>query len=522
MATTPLARPDLARPDIDPARIAALASIVTGSAGHHEVVSPLDGRSLATLPRSDEADVDRALAAARAAQAAWAQRPLHERRAILRRAGRLFLAHRDELLDLIQLENGKNRLSAFEEVSDVALTAAYYSRTSRRLLRPHRRRGVIPVLTSVREFRVPKGVVGIISPWNYPLMLAVADAIPALIAGNGVVLKPDSATPLSALAAVELLREAGVPADLVGVVVGAGSVLGPRLIDGVDYVMFTGSTATGRIIAEQCGRQLIGCSAELGGKNPLIVLADADIDRAAHGAVQACFSNSGQLCVSIERIYVEDAAYDAFAAAFARRVSAMRIGVGLEWEADIGTLTSAAQLAVVTAHVDDAVAKGATVLAGGKARPDIGPYAYEPTVLAGVTEDMDVARTETFGPVVSLYKVADSDEAVRLANDSQYGLNASVWSRRRGADVARRVYAGTVSVNEGYAAAWGSTDSPMGGVKDSGLGRRHGDEGLLKYTEPQAVLRQRIASVAPPDRVSGAAYARFMSRAVALLTRVRP
>lgn len=512
----------LARPDIDPARLAALASIVTGTAGQHEVSSPLDGRTLATLPASNEADVDRALAAARAAQAPWAERSLGERRAILRRAGRLFLAHRDELLDLIQLENGKNRLSAFEEVSDVALTAAYYARTARRLLRPRHRRGVIPVLTSVREFRSPKGVVGIISPWNYPLMLAVADAIPALIAGNGVVLKPDSATPLSALAAVEVLREAGVPADLFGVVLGAGSTLGPCLIDGVDFVMFTGSTATGRIIAEQCGRRLIGCSAELGGKNPLIVLADADIDRAAHGAVQACFSNSGQLCVSIERIYVEDGVFDAFADAFARRVSAMRIGVGLDWEADIGTLTSAVQLAGVSAHVDDAVAKGATVLAGGKARPDIGPYVYEPTVLEGVTDDMTVARTETFGPVVSLYRVADADEAVRLANDSPYGLNASVWSRRRGAGVARRVRAGTVSVNEGYAAAWGSTDAPMGGVKDSGLGRRHGDEGLLKYTESQVVLRQRIASVAPPDRVSDEAYARFMSRALPLLTRVRP
>lgn len=512
----------LARPDIDTVRVAALASIVTGSAGSHEVVSPLDERPLATVPRSDEADVDSALAAAREAQAEWALRPLRERRAILRRAGHLFLAHQDELMDLIQLENGKNRLSAFEEVADVALTAAYYAHSSRRLLRPRRKRGVIPVLTSVRELRVSKGVVGVISPWNYPVMLAVADAIPALIAGNGVVLKPDSATPLCALASVELLREAGVPADLVGVVIGAGSALGPRLIDGVDYMMFTGSTATGRIIAEQCGRRLIGCSAELGGKNPLIVLADADIDRVAHGAVQACFSNSGQLCVSIERIYVEDAAYDAFVAAFTRRVSAMRLGVGLDWSADIGTLTSADQLAVVSGHVDDAVAKGATVLAGGKARPDIGPFAYEPTVLAGVTDDMAVARQETFGPVVSLYRVADADEAVRLANDSRYGLNASVWSRRRGAGVARRVAAGAVSINEGFAAAWGSTDAPMGGFKDSGLGRRHGDEGLLKYTEPQAVLRQRLASVAAPDRVSDQTYAKFMSRALALLTRVRP
>lgn len=512
----------LARPDLDPVRVNALASIVTGASGDHEVVSPLDGRLLATLPCSSPDDVDRALAAARAAQGEWAQRPLRERRAILRRAGRLFLAHQDELLDLIQLENGKNRLSAFEEVGDVVLTAAYYARTARRLLRPQRRRGIIPVLTQVRDHRVPKGVVGVISPWNYPLMLSVADAIPALIAGNAVVLKPDSATPLCALAAVELLREAGVPADLVGVAIGSGSELGPRLIDGVDYMMFTGSTATGRIIAEQCGRRLIGCSAELGGKNPLIVLADADIDRAAHGAVQACFSNTGQLCVSIERIYIEDAAYDAFAEAFARRSRAMTLGVGLDWEADIGTLTSADQLAGVSAHVDDAVAKGATVLAGGKARPDIGPFVYEPTVLEGVTEDMDVARTETFGPVVSLYRVADADEAVRLANDSPYGLNAAVWSRRRGAGVARRVVAGTVSVNEGYAAAWGSTDAPMGGFKESGLGRRHGDEGLLKYTEPQAVLRQRVAAVAPPDRVSDEAYARFLSRALALLTRVRP
>ena len=320
----------------------------------------------------------------------------------------------------------------------------------------------------------------------------MSDAIPALLAGNGVVLKPDAHTPFTALVAVELLSEAGLPRELFHVVTGPGPLLGPPLIEKVDYLMFTGSTATGRLIAEQCGRRLIGFSAELGGKNPMLVLADANLDKTVDGATRACFSNSGQLCISTERLYVEDAIYDQFVPAFINRVTSMRLGAGLTWDAEMGSLISQQQLDIVTRHVDDAVAKGARILAGGKARPDLGPLFYEPTILEGVTDDMDLAHHETFGPVVALHRVRDADHAIQRANHTRYGLNASIWSTpARGAQLATHIHAGTVNVNDGYSATWASYDAPMGGMKDSGTGRRHGREGILKYTQSQTIAVQR-------------------------------
>jgi succinate-semialdehyde dehydrogenase / glutarate-semialdehyde dehydrogenase len=259
----------------------------------------------------------------------------------------------------------------------------------------------------------------------------------------------------------------------------------------------------GREVAERCGRRLVGCSLELGGKNALIVLEDADLDRAAEAAVRDCFTGAGQLCVSMERLYVVESVHDAFLDRFLQRVRRLRLGTALDYSVDVGSLLSSAQLERVTAHVDDAVARGATVLAGGRPRPDVGPLFYQPTVLAGVTEDMALCRDETFGPVVAVRSVADEHEAVRLANDSAYGLHGGVWTRdvARGRRLAVRLESGTVSVNETYGAAWGATAAPMGGRKDSGLGRRHGLEGLLKYTEPQTVAVQRLVPFAPPDTV---------------------
>jgi succinate-semialdehyde dehydrogenase/glutarate-semialdehyde dehydrogenase len=319
---------------------------------------------------------------------------------------------------------------------------------------------------------------------------------------------------------VHLLREAGLPDDVFGVVTGPGTLLGPAMIDAVDYLMFTGSTATGRTVAARCAQRLIGFSAELGGKNPMLVLDDADVERAVEGAVNACFSNSGQLCISIERIYVAATVYDEFVAALAERVAAMRVGPGHGWEVEMGSLVSEAQLATVTAHVTDAVDKGAIVLAGGHPRPDLGPLFFEPTLLTGVTEDMTLARSETFGPVVAVYRVADDDEAVERANDTTYGLNASVWSRSRGASVGRRLRAGTVNVNEGYAAAWASHDAPMGGMGDSGVGRRHGREGIHKYTEAQTLAVQRLIPVGPSPMLSGESYARVMTVAARVMRRL--
>jgi succinate-semialdehyde dehydrogenase/glutarate-semialdehyde dehydrogenase len=381
-----------------------------------------------------------------------------------------------------------------------------------------RRQGAVPGLTKAVEHHHPKGVVGVISPWNYPLTLAVSDAIPALLAGNAVVIKPDAQTPFTALIAIELLVEAGLPRELFQVVTGAGRVLGTPMIERVDYLMFTGSTTTGRLIAEQCARRLIGFSAELGGKNPMLVLADCDLAKTVEGAVRACFSNSGQLCISVERMYVEDAVYDRFVPAFVDRVKRMRLAAGLSYDAEMGSLVSQDQLDVVTRHVDDAVAKGARVLAGGRPRPDLGPLFYEPTVLEGVTEDMELMRDETFGPVVAVSRVRDVDEAVERANDTCYGLNASIWSTpRHGAEVATRVQAGTVNVNEGYAAAWASHDAPMGGMKDSGVGRRHGREGILKYCESQTVAVQRLIPVGPMPGQAYSTYAKVMTGAAKAL-----
>ncbi|NMN93759.1 succinic semialdehyde dehydrogenase [Antrihabitans stalactiti] len=480
--------------------------------------APYTGDPMADLPVSSPGDVSAAFVAARRAQKHWAATPVRERARIMLRFHDLVLARQNEALDLIQLENGKTRRDAFLEVVDIAMTARYYARTARKLLGAKRRAGAVPILTRTRELRHPKGVVAVISPWNYPLSMAAGDTIPALLAGNAVVQKPDTQTALTALWAHSLLREAGLPDDVWQIVIGSGGSIGKPLMDNANFVMFTGSTSSGRRIASAAGERLIGASLELGGKNAMLVLADADLDRAAAGAIDACFPSTGQLCVSMERIYVDKSVRDEFVAKFISRVENLKLGAGYDYGYDVGSLTNEAQLSTVATHVQDAVERGATVLAGGRARPDLGPFFYEPTVLTDVTPDMTVYRTETFGPVVSVYTVGSDDEAVAIANDTVYGLNASVWSRsRRGDAVAKRLHAGTVNINEAFAAAWGSLDSPMGGMGDSGLGRRHGADGLLKYTEAQTVARQRVLGFTPPRAIAYPVWAKGLTVALKVL-----
>jgi acyl-CoA reductase-like NAD-dependent aldehyde dehydrogenase len=280
-----------------------------------------------------------------------------------------------------------------------------------------------------------------------------------------------------------------------------------------DYVCFTGSTATGRLIAQGCAERLVGCSLELGGKNPVLVLRDADLERAAEGAVRACFSNAGQLCVSMERMYVADQVYDRFVDRFVARTQAMSLGTSLAWGSDMGSLTSQQQLDAVTAHVADAVDKGATVLTGGRHRPDLGPFFYEPTILEGVTPEMTCFGQETFGPVISLYRFHDEADAVARANAGEYGLNASIYSQdgARARALARQISCGTVNINEAFGATFASIDSPMGGMRESGMGRRQGSEGVHRYTESQSVATQRLIRFAPMLGMSDEGYAKMMT-----------
>ena len=500
-------------------QLAALVPLAGDEGPPLQVLSPGTGTRLASYPHGTPAAVRKAVRRARLAQAEWAETDLAERGSILMRYHDLILAHREEILDLIQLETGKARMSAFEEVADVAMVSRYYALNAERHLGPHQRKGALPGLTSTWEHHRPKGVVGFISPWNYPLSMAITDALPALMAGNGAVLKPDQQTPFTALWALQLLQKAGLPYDLFQIVTGKGSELGSPLIEQVDYVAFTGSTKTGRIVARQAAERLIGCSLELGGKNPMIVLADANLESAVEGAIRGCFTNAGQLCISIERLYIDESIYERFIQRLAARVSRLTLGSQLDFEADMGSLVSQAQLEKVESHVLDAVAKGARILAGGRPRPDIGPYYFEPTVLCGVTDEMEIFGEETFGPVVSVSSFEAVEEAIRRANESRYGLNASIWTRNSelGRQVAGRIEAGTVNVNEAYAATWGSIDAPMGGFKESGLGRRHGADGILKYTEAQTISVQRGMPIAPPSGVGEENYSELMSGALRLL-----
>lgn len=516
---------DAARAPLDSpvsrALIATLDAELTASGdGFRDVFAPFTGQLLHRIPVSSPAAIASAAEAARFAQLDWAKSgPAHRRRVLLA-AHDLLLERREELLDILQTETGKTRGQAFEELFQGATVTRYYALSAAGTLRTRRRRAGIPAVLSTRVAYSPKGLVGIITPWNYPLALALMDVVPALAAGNAVLHKADNQGALTVLAARRAFLDAGVPAALWPVVAGDGPEVGGALIDTVDAVCFTGSTATGRTVAKQAAVRLVAASLELGGKNPLLILDDVDPDRAAADAAYACFASLGQLCTSIERIYVQRATADEFTDAFVRRVSSLAQGPAFDYTSDIGSLTTAAQLERVAAHVADAVAKGATVLIGGRRRADLGPFFYEPTVLTGVTEDMLCARQETFGPVVAITVVDGVEEAILGANDTSYGLNAAIFSssRRRARRVALALQAGSVNINEGYRASFASVDAPMGGRKDSGLGRRNGPEGLLRFVESQTISESTGILQLPR---TGSEFARLSGIMLLLLTTLR-
>lgn len=352
--------------------------------------SPIDGQVVGEVALTPVDQMDEVFARARTVQPAWAARSVAQRQRVLLRYHDLVMRHREEILDLIVAESGKARKDAFQELIHVAMTARYYGLRSGRYLADQRRLGALPALTRVNVYQAPCGVVGVISPWNYPFTMVISDGLAAIAAGNAVVAKPDAQAVLTASYAVELLREAGLPADLWQVVAGAGDVIGTAIVERADYVCFTGSTAVGRLIGQQCGERLVSCSLELGGKNPMLVLDDADVAKAAAGAVRGAFSNAGQLCVSIERIIVADEVYDAFRSELVERVRRLRIGDPRSWTTDVGSLISREQRDRVAAHVADAVSQGAQVVVGGEALPEHGPFFFAPTVLEAVTPSMRV------------------------------------------------------------------------------------------------------------------------------------
>jgi len=455
-------------------------------------VNPATGEVLRELGCAGEADVFAAVARARAAQAAWAELGLRHRIAVLREFQGKLHARKSGIAAAITREVGKPLVeSLVTEVLVVLDAARFLVDHAWRLLRdepvPHG--NLATKLKSGWLVREPHGVIGIISPWNYPFSIPATETLAALVAGNAVVLKPSELTPLVALDLASLLHASGVPEEVFQVMVGDGPTGAALLRSPIDKLVFTGSVATGKRIAAAAADRLLPVVLELGGKDPMLVLDDANVDVASSAAVWGAFVNAGQACLSVERCYVHRSLYESFVLACAEKARQLRIGNGVDPNTDVGPMIREQQVQIVESHVEDAKARGARVLAGGKQLPELGVNFYAPTVLADVTHDMRIMHEETFGPVLPLMAFDSDDEAVRLANDSEYGLAASVWTRdsKRGARLARRIHAGTVMVND-VISCFGISAAPHGGVKASGLGRTHGRFGLeemvrLKYLD---------------------------------------
>lgn len=495
--------------------MAGAQQAMTNSAMELESINPATGEVFARWAETRAEEILGLIARARAAQAGWGALRVEARCEYLARLRDALFARRDEMAQLIAREAGKPLVEAlFQEILVSLDTADYFARRGPELLRPER---IVHHLIAAKQISgsvqlEPYGVVAIISPWNYPLSIPLGQMIPALAAGNAVILKPSELTPAIGHAIGELMHEAGLPADVVQIVYGGGEI-GRALTEGApgapresfpDKVIFTGSVETGRRVAEACARQLIPSVLELGGKDAMIVLEDADIDIASSGAVWGAFTNCGQACLSVERLFVVSPEGDGAgsrAARFCERViektGRLKMGAGTDASSDIGPLIRPRQMERIERQLADAVARGARILCGGRRRPELGPGFFEPTVVTGVTPEMLLMREETFGPVLPVISVRDAEEAVRLANDSEFGLAASIWTHPsdagalRGRELAGRLRAGSVMVND-VASYYGLCEAPHGGRGASGWGRTHGRFGLAEMVQVKYVATDRL------------------------------
>ena len=495
-----------------------------------EVLNPANGATVGSVAVDSPQSVAATVARVRANQPQWEALSIEGRYRWLGKLRDWLLDNHERVLDTMQAETGKVRGDTTAETVYLTDLINFYGSKAAKFIgdetvRPH------SALVASRKLMVqyrPYPVVGVISPWNFPLALALGDAIPALQAGAAVVVKPSEFTPLGLAEIIEAWKqEIGGP-DVFDCVHGTGET-GGALIDEVDFIQFTGSDRTGRKVMARAADTLTPVSLELGGKDPMIVLSDADVDRAANAAAWGGMFNSGQVCLSVERIYVEEPVYDEFVAKLTKEVGGLRQGAdGRKPEKDVGAMTSPNQRAVVEAQVEDAIAKGAKATTGGKRVEGPGDY-FEPTVLVDVDHSMTVMRDETFGPVVGVMKVRDSEEALRFANDTRYGLAASVFGEKERAErIGRRIEAGAVNVND-VIVNYALMDVPMGGWKESGIGFRHGEYGIKKYCRPESVIVARFGGKREPtwypytkarrgliDRITRAFNARDWRRRIGL------
>jgi acyl-CoA reductase-like NAD-dependent aldehyde dehydrogenase len=473
----------------------------TATKEEFEVRNPATGELVDSVPKLGNEDVAEAAARARAAQPAWEALGIDGRAEILKRFGGWMAENKERIIETVVAESGKSYEDA--QTSDWAYglaAAKFWSKNTKKHLKDERIRSSNPLIMG-KKLKVryaPYGLVGVIGPWNYPIVNSFGDAIPALMAGNAVLLKPASATPTTSILLKEGLVEAGMPADVLQITTGPGAI-GDAIVDAVDMIMFTGSTAVGQSVMRRAAETLTPVSLELGGKDPMIVLSDANVDRAANLAVFWSMFNGGQTCISVERVYVEEPIYDEFVDKVEKYAKELRVGKpDGPGSVDVGAVTTPDQLDLIESHVEDAKAKGARVLVGGKRGSGPGQY-FEPTVLVDVDHTMECMTEETFGPTLPIMKVKDEQEAISLANDSPYGLGASVVTKnmKHGDEVARQVEAGAVCVNDALMNYF-AMELPMGGWKTSGVGSRHGADGIRKYTRKQSILQTRIAPKKDP------------------------